>query len=94
MASRLRWGYRVKVMEQSLRIGEIGAGFQLGPNAFAAFDALGVGELVRTRAIYAERMVMMDALDGSEVASVPLGEVFRKRFVNPCAVIHRADVHA
>ena len=24
-------------------VGEIGAGVQLGPNAFAAFDALGVG---------------------------------------------------
>lgn len=89
-----RQGYRVKVMEQSPRIGEIGAGIQLGPNAFAAFDALGVGELARAHAVYPERLVMMDALDGSEVASLPLGEAFGKRFGNPYAVIHRADVHA
>ncbi len=89
-----RQGFRVKVLEQAPQIGEIGAGIQLGPNAFAAFDALGVGERARSRAVYTERMVMMDAVDESEVASVPLGEAFRKRFGNPYAVIHRADVHA
>ena len=39
-----RQGFGVKVLEQSAQIGEIGAGIQLGPNAFAAFDALGIGE--------------------------------------------------
>ena len=88
-----RRGCSVKVLEQSAEIGEIGAGIQLGPNAFAAFDALGVGERARGRAVYTERMVMMDAIDETEVASVPVGEAFRKRFGNPYAVIHRADVH-
>lgn len=40
------------MLEQSPRLGEIGAGIQLGPNAFAAFDALGVGEQARGRAVY------------------------------------------
>ena len=88
-----RQGYDVKVLEQSAEIGEIGAGIQLGPNAFAAFDALGVGERARRRAVYTERMLMMDALDESEVANLPVGEAFRTRFGNPYAVIHRADVH-
>jgi len=88
-----RQGFRVKVLEQAPQIGEIGAGIQLGPNAFAAFDALGVGERARGRAVYTERMVMMDAIDESEVASLPVGEAFRQRFGNPYAVIHRADVH-
>jgi 3-hydroxybenzoate 6-monooxygenase len=88
-----RQGLAVKVLEQSPQIGEIGAGIQLGPNAFAAFDALGVGERARARAVYTERMVMMDAVDESEIASVPVGEAFRRRFGNPYAVIHRADVH-
>jgi len=34
-------GFEVKVLEQAAELGEIGAGIQLGPNAFAAFDALG-----------------------------------------------------
>lgn len=40
----VRQGFQVKVSEQAPEIGEIGAGIQLGPNAFHAFDALGVGD--------------------------------------------------
>ena len=46
----VRRGFEVKVLEQAPQLGEIGAGIQLGPNAFAAFDALGIGEIARSRA--------------------------------------------
>jgi 2-polyprenyl-6-methoxyphenol hydroxylase-like FAD-dependent oxidoreductase len=72
-----RQGFAVKVLEQASQIGEIGAGIQLGPNAFSAFDALGVGERARGRAVYTERLVLMDAVDESEVASVPVGAALR-----------------
>ena len=88
-----RIGRPATVLEQADAIGEIGAGIQLGPNAFTAFDALGVGELARSRAVYVERMAMMDAVDGGTVASLPVGDAFRSRFGNPYAVIHRADAH-
>jgi len=88
-----RQGFAVKVLEQSPQLGEIGAGIQLGPNAFAAFDALGIGERARARAVYTDEMVMHDALDESLVGRIPTGEAFRQRFGNPYAVIHRADVH-
>jgi salicylate hydroxylase len=88
-----RQGFAVKVLEQASQIGEIGAGIQLGPNAFSAFDALGVGERARARAVYTDRLVLMDAVDESEVASMPVGEAFRARFGNPYAVTHRADMH-
>ncbi len=81
------------MLEQAPQIGEIGAGIQLGPNAFAAFDALGVGEKARARAVYTDEMVMHDALDETLVGRIPTGEAFRQRFGNPYAVIHRADVH-
>jgi 2-polyprenyl-6-methoxyphenol hydroxylase-like FAD-dependent oxidoreductase len=86
-------GFRVEVLEQAAEIGEIGAGVQLAPNAFAAFDALGVGPQARARAVYIDRLVMMDAVDESLVAEVPTADAFRARFGNPYAVIHRADVH-
>ncbi|MGE0099692.1 MAG: 3-hydroxybenzoate 6-monooxygenase [Hydrogenophaga sp.] len=89
----VRQGFRVKVLEQSPAIGEIGAGMQLGPNAFHAFDALGVGEQARKRAVYTDFMVMHDALDEYQVGKIPTGEAFRQRFGNPYAVIHRADAH-
>ena len=86
-------GFRAILLEKASALGEIGAGIQLGPNAFSALDALGVGERARARAVYTDRLVMMDAIDESEVASVPVGEAFRRRFGNPYAVSHRADVH-
>jgi 3-hydroxybenzoate 6-monooxygenase len=88
-----RQGFPVKVLEQAPQLGEIGAGIQLGPNAFAAFDALGVGPKARSRAVYTDEMVMHDALDETLVGRIPTGEAFRQRFGNPYAVIHRADVH-
>ena len=89
----VRQGFAVKVMEQAPQLGEIGAGIQFGPNAFAALDALGVGEKARGRAVYTDEMVMIDALDETLVGRIPTGEAFRQRFGNPYAVIHRADVH-
>ncbi len=88
-----RSGIAVKVLEQAAQLGEIGAGIQLGPNGFAAFDALGVGEIARARAVYTDEMVMHDALDASLVGRIPTGVAFRERFGNPYAVIHRADLH-
>ena len=89
----VRRGFSVKVLEQAAQLGEIGAGIQLGPNGFAAFDALGIGEIARARAVYTDEMVMHDALDETLVGRIPTGEAFRERFGNPYAVIHRADVH-
>lgn len=89
----VRQGYAVTVLEQAHEIGEIGAGIQLGPNAFHAFDALGVGDKARNRAVYTDCMVMHDAVDESLVGRIETGEAFRARFGNPYAVIHRADVH-
>jgi salicylate hydroxylase len=89
----VRAGHDVLVLEQAATLGEIGAGIQLGPNGFAAFDALGVGPVARSRAVYTDEMVMHDALDETLVGRIPTGEAFRVRFGNPYAVIHRADVH-
>jgi salicylate hydroxylase len=88
-----RRGFAVTVLEQAAQLGEIGAGLQVGPNGFAAFDALGIGEFARSRAVYTDEMVMHDALDEYVVGRIPTGAAFRTRFGNPYAVIHRADVH-
>ncbi len=88
-----RRGIKVKVLEQAAQLGEIGAGIQFGPNAFAALDALGIGDIARGRAVYTGEMVMHDALDERCVGRIPTGEAFRERFGNPYAVIHRADIH-
>ncbi|MDD2926256.1 3-hydroxybenzoate 6-monooxygenase [Rhodoferax sp.] len=89
----VRQGFKVQVFEQAPEIGEIGAGIQLGPNAFHAFDALGVGDKTRGRAVYTDYMVMHDAIDEYQIGKIETGEAFRQRFGNPYAVIHRVDIH-
>ncbi len=89
----VRQGFQVQVLEQAAEIGEIGAGIQLGPNAFNACDALGVGEKLRARAVYTDRLVMHDAVDERLLARIDTGDAFLRRFGNPYAVIHRVDIH-
>lgn len=86
-------GYDVVVLEQAPEFGEIGAGIQIGPNAFHAMDYLGVGDAGRDKAVYIDKLIMMDGLSGDEVAHIDVGEDFRQRFHNPYAVVHRADLH-
>ncbi|WP_354684208.1 3-hydroxybenzoate 6-monooxygenase [Cupriavidus necator] len=86
-------GIRIELLEQADQIGEIGAGIQLAANAFAALDALGVGQAARDRAVFTDQMILKDALDASDVAVVNVGAPYRERFGNPYAVIHRADIH-
>jgi salicylate hydroxylase len=81
------------VLERAAVLGEIGAGIQLGPNAFHAFDALGIGEQARRMAVYVDSLRLMDAIEDGEICRIPLGDDFRDRFGNPYAVIHRGDLH-
>ncbi|MCK9914016.1 3-hydroxybenzoate 6-monooxygenase [Microbacteriaceae bacterium K1510] len=88
-----RKGCSVTVLEQAEKFGEIGAGIQIGPNAFHAMDYLGIGDVGRARAVYVDALIMMDGMTGEQVFYGPLGEAFRKYCGNPYAVIHRADLH-
>ncbi|MGG5820254.1 3-hydroxybenzoate 6-monooxygenase [Falsiroseomonas sp. HW251] len=86
-------GFDVQVLEKAPVLGEVGAGIQLGPNAFHAFDALGIGDTARAMAVYVDRLRLMDALSAEEICHIDLGDRFRARFGNPYAVIHRGDLH-
>jgi salicylate hydroxylase len=88
-----RRGFRSLVLEQAAEFGEAGVGLQVAPNALSVLDALGVGEAAKRNALLIERLVMMDAITGAEVANIPCGDRFHERFGNPYAVAHRADIH-
>jgi len=81
------------VLEKAAQLGEIGAGIQLGPNAFHCFDRLGVGETARQMAVYIDQLRLMDSITDGEICHIDLGEAFRKRYGNPYAVVHRGDLH-
>ncbi|UCH39668.1 MAG: FAD-dependent monooxygenase, partial [Gammaproteobacteria bacterium] len=82
-----RKGISCCVLERSAELGEIGAGIQIGPNAFHCFDYLGVGDEARARAVYIDSLRLMDGLSGEQIAAIPLDENFRQRFGNPYAVV-------
>jgi salicylate hydroxylase len=88
-----RKGFRSIVLEQASQFGEIGAGIQIAPNAWHALDALGVGALVKKEAVFVEHLFMFDGVSGEKVIDIPLDKRFARRFGNPYAVTHRADIH-
>ncbi|GAA2910954.1 3-hydroxybenzoate 6-monooxygenase [Streptomyces mexicanus] len=91
--SLARRGHRATVLERNDAFAEIGAGIQLGPNAFHALDRLGVGEAVRERAVFIDQLRFMDGTTDALVAAMPLTSAYRRRFGNPYAVVHRGDLH-
>jgi salicylate hydroxylase len=88
-----RQGYSVRVLERAAEFGEIGFGIQLGPNALAMLERLGVREALEQSAFYPNNLVMQDATNGREVARIHLKGAFRQRYGWPYAVIHRRDLH-
>ncbi len=88
-----RRGHQVVVLERRDCFTELGAGIQLGPNAFQALDRLGVGEEVRERAVHIDELRFMDGTTGEKVRAMPLTGAYRERFGNPYAVVHRIDLY-
>ncbi|RLV01640.1 salicylate hydroxylase [Streptomyces griseocarneus] len=86
-------GERVAVLERHGTFGELGAGIQLGPNAFHALDVLGVGGAVRAGAVHVDELRFMDGTTGERAAAMPLAGTYRERFGNPYAVARRVDLH-
>jgi 2-polyprenyl-6-methoxyphenol hydroxylase-like FAD-dependent oxidoreductase len=88
-----RQGFPVRVFEQSPEFREVGAGIQLGPNVFRMLEKLGLKDAVLADAHRPPAQEMRDALTGKLITNIPLGESFAKRFGQPYAVTHRADIH-
>ena len=86
-------GLPVRVFEQAPEFKELGAGIQLGPNIFRAIERIGLKADMLEDAWVPPSLEMRDALTGEEITSIPLGEPFRRRFGQPYAVTHRADIH-
>ncbi|RKT55139.1 3-hydroxybenzoate 6-monooxygenase [Saccharothrix australiensis] len=88
-----RSGHHVVVLEREPRFTELGAGIQLGPNAFRALDRLGVADAVRAGAVFVDGLNLMDGVTGAGIARLPLTGEFRERYGQPYAVVHRVDLY-
>ena len=86
-----RAGQRVTVLEAAAVFEEIGAGIQVGPNGFRMLDSLGVGAVVRGRAVHVDALRLRCGVSGALIARLPIDARFRERF-GTYAVVHRNDV--
>jgi salicylate hydroxylase len=89
-----RKGFPVRVFEQAAEFREVGAGIQLGPNIFRVLEKIGLKDAVLADAHVPPSQEMRNAVTGELVTNIPLGDLFKKRFGQPYAVTHRADIHA
>ena len=88
-----RKGLASEVFEQASEFKEVGAGLQVGPNAFGVFKILGVTEEINKLATFPESFTLTDALTAEQIVELPLGEGFVRRFGFPYGLMHRADLH-
>ncbi|MEX1165818.1 MAG: FAD-dependent monooxygenase, partial [Hydrogenophaga sp.] len=89
-----REGVGVDVLEQAAAFGEVGAGLQLGPNAVRVLDAWGLRDALRAVAAFPESLQVRDAHSGKPLGALTLGAEARRRYGQPYATLHRADLHA
>lgn len=87
-----RKGHAVQILEQAAELREIGAGIQMPPNAFKAFETLGILKDIQDLAAYPERLVLGDIISGETVFQVPIGDEFIHRFGFRYALLHRGDI--
>jgi len=89
-----REGFAVKVLERAPEIGEIGYGIQIAPNGHAILKKLGVMEILEPQVFYPDALILMDAVDLSEITRIQLSDRFVERYKLPYFVVHRRDLHA
>jgi len=89
-----RQGHRVEVFEKSDAFREIGAGIQIGPNAFRMFEHLGLTGAIDHVAYYPGNLYMRDVRTGEVVTRLPVSATAQGTFGYPYGVIYRVDLHA
>lgn len=88
-----RAGWEARLVEQAPEFAEVGAGLQLGPNATRRLAAWGLlTPAFIARCALPQRLRVRDAQDGRELAAMPLGPDFERRYGAPYVTLHRADL--
>ena len=87
-----RHGVRAQIIERAADIREVGAGLQLGPNGFRAFERLGLAKAMDAISFQPKAIRLMDSVEAIELSRQTLGAPFEARFGHPYRVAYRADV--
>jgi salicylate hydroxylase len=88
-----RAGRAVTVLERAPLLQEVGAGIQLGPNAVAVLEHLGVMSEYMRVACTPSHLQVRDVTSGRELARMPLHGDMERRYGQPYTTVHRADLH-
>lgn len=92
-ASLMTAGHKVRIYEQALELGEIGAGIQNSANAVKVLHGLGLKEKLEEVVVRPNAYNFRVFNTGEIIQSIPLGETHEGRFGAPYYQIHRADIH-
>lgn len=87
-----RMGHQVTLLEQAVRLEEIGAGLQLSPNGMRVFEALGVSARVERDAFRPRSQELRFGRSGRRILTIPLRDVSRSRWGAEYLHVHRADL--
>ena len=87
----LHHGADVIVLEQATKLGEVGAGIQIPPNAMKVFAALGLDEALAEPAFQPQGIEARMGRSGLELFQIPLTGHAVNRWGAPYLHIHRAD---
>ncbi len=85
-------GVEVEVFEQSGKIGEIGAGVALTPNAMKAYRALGLEEEIAEVGYESDYQELRHWSTGAVFSRVPRKGAYTKEFGASYLTMHRADL--
>ncbi len=89
----LRRGFEVQVYERAPALGEVGAGVQIGPNAFKVLRALGFEDELRRNAFEPTNQIRLNWDDAALRSRRPMKGQHDVEFGAPYLTAHRADLH-
>lgn len=85
-------GHEVRVLEQALEIGEVGAGVQLSPNGIKILEKLGVMPGLEAAVFEPEAIEMRIGATGRQVFSLPMKGVAKQRWGARYLQVYRPDL--
>jgi salicylate hydroxylase len=92
--SLLKAGFDVRVYEQADKLGEVGAGIQISPNASRLLHRLGLADALARRGVRPVATHQRRWDDGRTLQRAPLGDTVLQAFGAPYYHFHRADLLA
>jgi salicylate hydroxylase len=92
-AALARSGVEIEVREQADRLGEVGAGVQMSPNAVKVLRALGLESALKKVAFEPEAFVGRNWSSGRVLYRTPLKSQYGRIYGAGYYHVHRADLH-